>query len=596
MAEQAQRRAPQGQSQQDPPNENDNHAFEELRHLIIAPEQEEIADIQHRLEDWQRRAQDLSSVVAEAIKLRRDQGDDRALADALGPTIEETLRDSVRKHPHVLADALFPVMGPAIRKSITETLRSMLESFNEALEHSLSWRGIKWRIEALRTGKSFGEIVMIHSLVYRVEEVFLIHRETGLVLNHITAPSITPMETDMFSGMLSAIQQFAHDTGRAKRDEELEYVRVGDLLIWVEVGPHALIAAAFRGHAPEDYRIRMREVLESVEERFNFAFENFQGDAGPFRGAEELLSPLLEARFREAEEPGKKRKPRMLIAVSAIIVAAILGWGAYFSYRVHQWTQFEQALRREPGIVVISVSKEGGRHVVSGFRDSHAADPKDLLANAGLTSDWAVFHLAPFYSTDDSIVLRHVRKLLAPPAGVTLSVKDGVLVAEGAASPKWIARLRDRATWVAGVRELDDSKLQDANILALKGAKSSVESIVFLFPLGIATLEPGQDQKIALAQKNIQEIVAQAIALNENVQIEVVGHTDNTGVEATNLLLSKQRADEITNALKRAGVQASSFRPRGVGTKQPLRTDDTDEGRQLNRSVTFQVDISPVAP
>jgi outer membrane protein OmpA-like peptidoglycan-associated protein len=595
MAEQAQRRAPQGQSQQDPPNENDNHAFEELRHLIIAPEQEELADIRERLDDAGRRTQDLSSVVAEAIKLRHDKGDDRALADALGPTIENTLRDSVRKHPHILADALFPVMGPAIRKSITETLRSMLESFNEALEHSLSWRGIKWRIEAIRTGRSFTEIALLHSLVYRVEQVFLIHRETGLVLNHLTAPSVATQDPTMVAGLLTAIQQFAQDGFNTARDEALDDLGFSGFRIWIEVGPHAVIAAAFRGHAPEDYRVHMREVLEGIEQHYAAAFDNFKGDTDPFRGAEDRLTPLLEERAREAVEPGK-RKPRMLITVSAIILAAILAWGVYLSYRVHQWTQFEQALRREPGIVVTSVSKEGGRYVVSGFRDLHAADPKDLLVKAGLTSAWAEFHLAPFYSTDDSIVLRHVRKLLAPPAGVTLSMKDGVLVAEGAASPQWIARLRDRATWVAGVRELDASKLQDANILALKGAKSSVESIVFLFPLGIATLEPGQDQKVALAQMNIREIVAQAIALDENVQIEVVGHTDNTGVEETNLLLSKQRADKITAALILAGVKPSTFRPRGVGTTQPLRTDDTDEGRQLNRSVTFQVDISTVAP
>ena len=87
----------------------------------------------------------------------------------------------MRRDPHVLADALFPVMGPAIRKSITETLRGMLESFNEALDNSFSLRGLKWRVEAMRTGKPFAEIVLMHSLLYRVEQVFLIHRETGLV-------------------------------------------------------------------------------------------------------------------------------------------------------------------------------------------------------------------------------------------------------------------------------------------------------------------------------------------------------------------------------------------------------------------------------
>jgi outer membrane protein OmpA-like peptidoglycan-associated protein len=592
MAEQAQRRAPEAQPQQDPAT--DNHAFEELRHLIIAPEQEEIADLRHRLEDSQRRAQDISSVVAEAIHLRRQQ-DDKALSEALAPTIEETLRDSVRRHPHVIADALFPVMGPAIRKSITETLRAMLESFNEALEHSLSWRGIRWRIEAIRTGRSFTEIALLHSLVYRVEQVFLIHRETGLVLNHLTAPAVAAQDPAMVAGMLTAIQQFAQGGFNTQGDEALDNLGLGEFRIWIEAGPHAVIAAAFRGHAPEDYRLHMREVLEGIEQHYATAFDNFKGDADPFRGVEDRLAPLLEERSREAEEPGK-RKPRMLITVSAIFLAAIVVWITYVSIRVHQWTQFEQALRQQSGIVVTSVAKEGGRYHVRGFRDPLAPDPNALLTKLGLTPENADFQLAPFYSMDDGIVLKRIKVLLKPPASVTLSMKDGVLIAEGAASPQWIARLRDRATWVAGVRELDETKLQDANLLALKDAKSSVESIVFLFPLGTAMLEPGQNDKLSQAQKNIKEIVAQAIALNENVQIEVVGHTDNTGVEATNLPLSKQRADQITKALILAGVKTSSFRPRGVGTLQPLRADDTDEGRQLNRSVTFQVDISPVTP
>src|SRR6202795_2975383 len=203
MAEQAQRRAPIPQ----PPDNSheDEQALEELRHLIVAPEQEGLQEIRERLDSVERRAEDVSSVVAEAIQMRREQGDDRALAEALAPTIQDTLRESVRKHPHVLADALFPVMGPAIRKSITETLRSMLESFNEALEHSLSWRGIKWRIEALRTGRSFTEIALLHSLVYRVEQVFLIHHETGLVLNHLTAPAVAAQDPAMVAGRLTAI-------------------------------------------------------------------------------------------------------------------------------------------------------------------------------------------------------------------------------------------------------------------------------------------------------------------------------------------------------------------------------------------------------
>src|SRR6202020_2930098 len=191
MAEQAQRRAPMAQAQEK--SLDNNHAYEELRHLIVAPETEGLAAVEERLNNLEKRTEDVSEVVAEAIHMRRATGD-QALADALAPTIQETLRESVRRDPHVLADALFPVMGPAIRKSITETLRSMLESFNEALEHSLSWQGLKWRIEAFRSGRPFSEVAMMHSLLFRVEQVFLIHRETGLVLSHVVAPQVATQD------------------------------------------------------------------------------------------------------------------------------------------------------------------------------------------------------------------------------------------------------------------------------------------------------------------------------------------------------------------------------------------------------------------
>src|SRR5271154_7548143 len=134
-------------------------SFEQLRHLILAPEQEDLARLRERVENAELRTSDLSAVLPEAIHLRRQEGGEEALGEALRPTVEEALRESVRKDPGTLADALFPVMGPAIRRSILQTLRSFFDSFNEAMDHSLSLRGLQWRIEALRTGRSFSEII-----------------------------------------------------------------------------------------------------------------------------------------------------------------------------------------------------------------------------------------------------------------------------------------------------------------------------------------------------------------------------------------------------------------------------------------------------
>lgn len=588
MAEQAQRRAPVAQAHETPTD--NNHAYEELRELIVKPEQEGIAAIQDRLENLEKRTQDVSSVVAEAIQMRREKGDDEALADALAPTIQETLRESVRRDPQVLADALFPVMGPAIRKSISETLRSMLESFNEALEHSLSWQGLKWRIESFRTGRPFAEIVLMHSLLYRVEQVFLIHRETGLVLSHVVAPTAASQDADMVAGLLSAIQQFARDSFTPEKTETLGNMTFEELQIRVVTGPGAVIAAAIRGHAPESYSVAMDEALEDIQRFYSSALANFTGDAAPFRTAEDRIAKLLETQYRE--KPADKQKPRAAIIAGTAVAAILLAWGVYSTYLLVEWSRFLHQLRQQPGIVVVSYEKDGRTFHIQGFRDPLAEDPSQLISQAGLDPSHADLQLAPYYSLDDAIVAKRANALLHSPASVTLTAKDGALGAAGAAPQQWITRFEERGPWIAGVRKLDESHLQNSTVQELNSQKSAIESIALLFPLGRAELEPGQETTLAQAEKEIRSLVTQAAHLGEAVTVDLIGHTDTTGVEATNLPLSQQRADQIRGSLLRNGVKEVNLRPRGVGTTQPLRSEETEDGRRLNRSVTFKIYFS----
>jgi OOP family OmpA-OmpF porin len=588
MAEQAQRRAFEAQAQEKPTD--NNHAYEELRHLIVAPETEGIAAIEERLDNLEKRTEDVSVVVAEAIQMRREKGDDLALAAALAPTIQETLRESVRRDPHVLADALFPVMGPAIRKSIAETLRGMLESFNEALEHSLSWRGIQWRVEAFRTGKPFAEIVMMHSLLYRVEQVFLIHRETGLVLNHVVAPSAPAQDADMVAGLLSAIQQFARDSFQSGNTENLGNMTFDELQIRIVSGPNAVIAAAIRGHAPEAYNLAMNETLEEIQRHYSSALAHFTGDPGPFRAAEPQIARLLETQYRE--KPPEMRKPRAAIIAGAIAAVLLLGWAGYSTYLLIEWSRFLSEMRKQPGIVVVSYTKDGRTFHIQGFRDPLSEDPRKLISQAGLDPDHADLQLAPYYSLDDAMVARRAAALLHPPAGVTFTAKDGELIPTGSAPQSWIAQLEEKAPWIAGVSRVDESHLQNSNLQQLNGLKNTLESVVLLFPLGRAELDAGQETYLTEAEKDIRELVAQAVTLHQVVTVELVGHTDITGVEAANIPLSRERADQIRAALLRHGVKSASLLPRGVGTSQPLHDEDTDEGRRLNRSVTFKVTLS----
>jgi outer membrane protein OmpA-like peptidoglycan-associated protein len=85
-----------------------------------------------------------------------------------------------------------------------------------------------------------------------------------------------------------------------------------------------------------------------------------------------------------------------------------------------------------------------------------------------------------------------------------------------------------------------------------------------------------------------------ALVLNEFDQtyVDVVGHTDSTGSMELNQRLSEQRAASVARYLESQQVLPARILARGVGPTQPFSTNDTPEGRALNRRV--EIILTPV--
>lgn len=565
---------------------NGDEKLEELRHLIIAPEQEELARLHERVVNPEQRTRDVSEILPEAIRRRREQGGEQALGDALAPSVESALRESVRKDPGTLADALFPVMGPAIRRSIIQTLRGLFESFNETMEQSLSLRGLKWRVEAIRTGRPFSEVVLMHSLLFRVEQVFLIHKKTGLPLAHAVAPAVAMQDPSLVSGMLSAIQSFVHDSFNSPQGEGIEKLNVGEQEVWVEEGPYAIIAAVIRGMAPPDLRATMVETLELIHRKFGAQLEHFQGETAPFAAAADDLAKCLDFRFKEKQSV----RPKPYIYVFASVVFLLLaGWFSLRWWQYREWSHFVDTLRQEPGIVVTSFGRQGGRFVIRGMRDPLAADPEGLLAQADLDPRRAEFHWAGYYALDDAIIEQRATMELRPPGRVKLSFRNGVLSAEGEAPGAWAEHFRNTAPLIPGVRAVDASRLTAGDEGAYESMKASIEAEIVKFPAGSSEIPAAETESLRRLKPKIETLLQRASALHRDVVLEIIGHSDSTGLEATNVPLSRNRADRVLAQLASEGLRRDSMNATGVATAQPLRTEDSEEGRQFNRSVTFRV-------
>ena len=613
----------------------DDRDFEELRRLLLGDELEELEELRERLGDRERFSREVVGVLPRAVTDSSQQGE--ALSQAMVPTVEEIVRLSIKKDINKFADALFPVIGPAIRRAIKETIRQMLQSLNQTLEQSLSWQGLKWRIESIRTGIPFAQIALLHGLVYRVEQVFLIHRETGLLLCHLSQDDSQQQNPDLVSSMLSAINDFVGDSFAVEDDRALNSIEVGELSIWIEPGPGAILALAIRGEAPNGLRTSMHQILEEVQAELGDALAGFNGDTGIFEERVDLLEECMQAQYR----PKKKGLSAKTIFVVLLLLSLLAFWIGYLLQQSHQRQAYVDLLQQESGYVVTEAERQDGVLVINGLRDPLARMPDEILAQSKLSAEQVEHRFAPYQSLAPEFVESRARRLLAPPADVALSLRDGSLVVSGVSDLAWYERLQVQLPLIAGIEGLDDSTLRirftpaitrppagvtlefDEGVLYVEGAAEqdwidSLSELSQQYPevdrVDLRALvnltEAALVRHIAALEKEVvffdvatafdfdsidtpritglaKDIIAAANKLSRNVLIVVRGYSDSVGSFEDNVFLSEERADYVAQVLFNAGISPRYVSIRGL--EQAVAAETSEAERRYNRRVGFEV-------
>ena len=97
--------------------------------------------------------------------------------------------------------------------------------------------------------------------------------------------------------------------------------------------------------------------------------------------------------------------------------------------------------------------------------------------------------------------------------------------------------------------------------------------------------------KASLREESFPDLNMVVKLMNENkkLKIELRGHTDNKGSDDYNLKLSQKRIDSVKNYLVEHGINSDRLEAKGYGESQPTATNDTEEGRQLNRRIEFKI-------
>jgi outer membrane protein OmpA-like peptidoglycan-associated protein/uncharacterized protein YegL len=88
---------------------------------------------------------------------------------------------------------------------------------------------------------------------------------------------------------------------------------------------------------------------------------------------------------------------------------------------------------------------------------------------------------------------------------------------------------------------------------------------------------------------SIIEQIANVMKDQMNMEILITGHTDDIGSESSNMELSEKRAEAVKSKLISLGINSSRIKIKGMGESKPLKTNDSEENRKINRRTEFEI-------
>lgn len=296
-----------------PPSE-EPYELEELRRVILKPD---------TLVDK------ISPVIAEVLEEEiRNSGD--AIAQAISPVIGEAIRRQVYHAREDIIDALYPVIGATINKAISEAVRDLARTVDQRVRRSIGPQSLARRLRAQLSGVSPAEYAFREALPSEVREVFLIHRESGLLVYHLTSDPKSPPDRDLVSGMLTAIRDFAREAFGQGESGELGAITYEEQNILLEAKGAVYLAVVVDGVEPARFREQMRAMLTRLQEKRYASLKAYDGTDETL--TEEVARELAELLHTDANAAAKtelSRSQRVMLMLLALLILLppLLGCG-----------------------------------------------------------------------------------------------------------------------------------------------------------------------------------------------------------------------------------------------------------------------------
>ncbi|MDQ1301773.1 MAG: hypothetical protein QG637_1695 [Chloroflexota bacterium] len=248
----------------------------DLREILVGQEQRRLVELEAQVADLQRQVEDKDGLLA-----------------LLTPVMTDAIRTTIRDHRSAMVEALYPIIGQLVVRAVGEAIRDLARSIDYRMRVSLSPQAIWQRIRARVRGVSVAELELRASLPFSIADLFLIHRQSGLLLLYLSRAAEPMPDFDVVGGMLTAIRDFTQEAFGQGREGQLDEIQYGARRILIETAQDVYLAIVVDGVEPPGFRGQMREEIVAVQGRHVEALRNYDGDAARFRLEAPRLRQLM---------------------------------------------------------------------------------------------------------------------------------------------------------------------------------------------------------------------------------------------------------------------------------------------------------------
>lgn len=547
--------------------------LEKVRTLLLGKENSRIT------KSIQKDARSLvADVITEALHDRQKK--DNSVNKVLQPFVEESVKQSVAHNSEQLVSSLYPLVGSLVRKSVAAFLSDFMEKTNQLLENSLTIKGLKWRFKARQSGVSYAQYAASQTFVYRVEHVFLIHRETGLLLNTVALEHESKSNADIVSAMLTAINDFVGDSFLSDQEgqkEQLQSVSTDNFNLLIKPGPSALVVAAVSGNPPQSISNQLQLTLENIHSLYFDELNRFNGDNKDFNSADNLLRDCLLSEQKEIV--AKQKKTPWLAWLIVLLVVIYVGYQSFNWFKSAQLHEKIMQLDSQPGIIIKQLKiKQLDDITLDVLRDPDALNIHDWLKDNALNPAQLTITERNYHSLDQQILQQRAQRIVSAYPNISASWKNHSLMLTGTIDLIKTEQLRNTLA-IAGFTEGENLNTEQLNLVSNTPSSTHKEikqqlfdqlvgriaSIQLNFSVASENITPQMQPSLQRLYLYIQQLTPIAKELNIDFGLLILGSSDNTGNKSTNNILSMKRANNTAEILQRKGIAKDRMYVVGLG-------------------------------